>query len=122
MFKGIRTIMFFAEDPEKSARWWAGVLETEPKTDVNETNGDVYAWVDIAGIEFGFHPLDEKRNRRGGSPVPYWSVDDVETVRRRLLDAGCIHHRGPHDVGDGTGRRIAQLRDPFGNTFGIDGF
>jgi hypothetical protein len=29
VFHGIRAIMIFAEDPEKSARWWAGILESE---------------------------------------------------------------------------------------------
>ncbi|WP_055530169.1 VOC family protein [Streptomyces graminilatus] len=116
MFTGIRTIMIFAEDPEKSARWWGGVLKTDVHLDVD--GNSVYAWLDVAGVEFGFHPLDEQRNRRGHSPVPYWAVDDV---RQRLLDAGCTHHRGPLDVGDGTGRKIAQLTDPFGNVIGIDG-
>lgn len=122
MFNGIRAVMVFAEDPEASARWWAGVLEAEVHVDVDERGGAVYAWIDVAGVEFGFHPLDEERNKRGGSPVPYWAVDEFDTVRRRLLDAGCAHHRGPLDVGDGTGRRIAQLTDPFGNVIGIDGY
>lgn len=122
MFNGIRAIMIFAEDPEKSARWWAGALDTDVHLDVDEKSGAVYAWLDIAGVEFGFHPLDERRNKRGGSPVPYWAVDDVDVVRQHLLDAGCTHHRGPLDVGDGTGRKIAQLTDPFGNVIGIDGF
>ncbi|MET8683634.1 VOC family protein [Streptomyces sp. NPDC004732] len=122
MFNSIRTIMVFAEDPERSARWWSEVLDAEVHLDVDDANGAVYAWLDVGGVEFGFHPLDEKRNRRGGSPVPYWGVDDVDIVRRRLLDAGCLHHRGPLDVGDGTGRKIAQLIDPFGTVIGIDGF
>ncbi|MFE5592925.1 VOC family protein [Streptomyces sp. NPDC056549] len=122
MFNSIRTIMVFAADPDASANFWGEVLNTKVHRDVNETNGDVYAWLDIGGVEFGFHPLDEKRNQRGGSPVPYWAVDDVDAVRQHLLDAGCTHHRGPHDVGDGTGRKIAQLTDPFGNVIGIDGF
>ncbi|WP_330239192.1 VOC family protein [Streptomyces sp. NBC_00525] len=122
MFNGIRAIMIFAEDPEESARWWAGVLDTDAHVDVDDTTGAVYAWLDVAGVEFGFHPLDEQRNKRGGSPVPYWAVDDVDAVRQRLLDAGCTHHRGPLDIEDGTGRTIAQLIDPFGNVIGIDGF
>ncbi|MFG2564686.1 VOC family protein [Streptomyces sp. NPDC048567] len=122
MFNGIRAIMIFTADPDTAASWWGKVLDAEVHRDVNENNGDVYAWLDIAGIEFGFHPLDEKHNKRGGSPVPYWSVDDVDAARQRLLDAGCTHHRGPLDVGDGTGRRIAQLQDPFGNVIGLDGF
>ncbi|MFG2483353.1 VOC family protein [Streptomyces virginiae] len=119
MFNGVRTIMFFASDPEESAGWWGNVLDAEVKLDINGTS--VYAWLDISGVEFGFHPLDEKNNPRGGSPVPYWSVDDVDIVRERLLAAGCTHHRGPLDVGDGTGRKIAQLKDPFDNIIGIDG-
>ncbi|MFF1713948.1 VOC family protein [Streptomyces sp. NPDC058268] len=125
MFHGIRAIMIFAEDPEKSARFWGGVLDAEVHLDVNDKNGAVYAWLDVADIEFGFHPLDEKNNRRGGSPVPYWTVDDVAAVRQRLIDAGCTHHRGPLNVADdasGRTRRIAQLADPFGNVIGIDGF
>ncbi|WP_260697009.1 VOC family protein [Streptomyces sp. 130] len=114
--------MVFTVDPDAAAGWWGSVLDAEVHRDVNEANGDVYAWLDVAGVEFGFHPLDEERNRRGGSPVPYWAVGSVDAVRQRLLDAGCTHHRGPLDVGDGTGRRIAQLRDPFGNVIGLDGF
>ncbi|WP_371095730.1 VOC family protein [Streptomyces sanglieri] len=40
-------------------------------------------------------------------------------VRERLLAAGCEHHRGPLVIG--PGRRIAQLRDPFGTVVGIEG-
>ncbi|MCX4637145.1 glyoxalase [Streptomyces platensis] len=109
-----------SEDPEKSARWWSHVLDTPVHRDVAGTN--VYTWLDVAGIELGFHMLDEQRNKRGGSPVPYWSVKHLDTAREKLLNAGCTHHRGPLDVGDGTGRRIAQLVDPFGNIIGIDGY
>nr|WP_202533834.1 glyoxalase/bleomycin resistance/dioxygenase family protein [Streptomyces sp. SID4923] len=75
--------MIFTPDPGAAADWWGRVLDAEVRRDVNEANGDVYAGLDAAGVEFGFHPLDEKRNR--------------------LLEAGCTHHRGPLDVGDGTG-------------------
>ncbi|MCT2547254.1 VOC family protein [Streptomyces atratus] len=40
-------------------------------------------------------------------------------VRERLPAAGCEHHRGPLVIG--PGRRIAQLRDPFGTVVGIEG-
>lgn len=54
MFNGIRAIMIFAESPEKSARWWGGVLQAEVHLDID---GDaVYAWLNVAGVEFGFHP------------------------------------------------------------------
>ncbi|MFJ2577164.1 VOC family protein [Kitasatospora aureofaciens] len=78
-----------------------------------------YAWVEHDGVELGFHPVDDERNPRGGSPVVYWSVGDVDRAREWLLSAGCEHHRGPLQIE--PGRRIAQLRDPFGTVIGIDG-
>ena len=86
-----------------------------------EVDGDsVYAWLELdGGVEFGFHMADEKKNPPGGSPVPYWAVEDVDTVSQRLLDAGCTHHRGPLQVD--PGRKICQVVDPFGVVIGLEG-
>ncbi|GAA2255972.1 hypothetical protein GCM10010232_51770 [Streptomyces amakusaensis] len=118
MFHGVRTVMIFADDPEASARWWGGLLDAPVRLDVADT-GAVYAWIETAGVELGFHPADEARNPRGGSPVVYWGVDDLDRARARLLAAGCAHHRGPLEIA--PGRRIAQLRDPFGTVVGVEG-
>ncbi|MFJ2955587.1 VOC family protein [Streptomyces sp. NPDC087270] len=118
MFAGVRTVMVFAEDPEASARWWGEVLDAPVKLDIADS-GAVYAWVEVAGVELGFHPADDERNPRGGSPVVYWQVTDVGETRARLLEAGCTHHRGPLVVE--PGRRIAQVVDPFGTVVGLDG-
>ncbi len=89
----VRVVMTFAADPEASARWWGELLNVV-KLDGSDT-GAGYAWVEHDGVELGFHPADDERNPRGGSPVVYWGVDDVDRVRERLLAAGCEHHRGP---------------------------
>ncbi|GAA2624437.1 VOC family protein [Streptomyces spororaveus] len=115
--RGIRTVMVFVDDPEAAARWWGDIFEAEVKLDINGTA--VYAWIDHDGLEFGFHQASPKANAHGRSTVPYWSVEDLETERKRLLEAGCTHHRGPLDVE--PGRRICQLIDPFGTVFGLDG-
>ncbi|WP_371657255.1 MULTISPECIES: VOC family protein [unclassified Streptomyces] len=114
---GIRTVMVFVDDPEAAARWWGEIFDSEVELDVNGTS--VYAWLDLNGLEFGFHPASPKANVYGRSTVPYWSVENLDTDRQRLLDAGCTHHRGPLDVE--PGRRICQLVDPFGTVFGLDG-
>ncbi|MEW9518108.1 glyoxalase [Streptomyces tubercidicus] len=101
MCTGIRTIVIFAEDPEKSARWRSHVLDTPVHRDLAGTN--VHTWLDVADIELGFHMLDEQHNKRGGSPVPYRSVKHLDTAREMLLGARCTHHRGPLDVEAGTG-------------------
>ncbi|MFD4760510.1 VOC family protein [Streptomyces sp. NPDC058439] len=115
--RGIRTVMVFVDDPETAARWWGEIFEAEVKLDINGTS--VYAWLDLDGLEFGFHPASPKANAHGRSTVPYWSVEDLDTERKHLLEAGCTHHRGPLDVE--PGRRICQLIDPFGTVFGLDG-
>ena len=117
MFRGVRTVMVFALNPEKSARWWATILGAQLHLDVN---GDsVYAWFDLHGVEYGFHPADDDRNPRGGSPVVYWAVDDLTAARDHLLAAGCTHHRGPLRIDEQ--RQICQLTDPFGTIIGLDG-
>ncbi|MFE6767133.1 VOC family protein [Streptomyces sp. NPDC057689] len=50
-------------------------------------------------------------------PVVYWGVADLDRVRERLPAAGCAHHRGPLTAQ--PGRRMAQLRDPFGTAIGF---
>lgn len=117
MFRGVRTVLVFAADPRRSAGWWAEVLDVPARFDIDGES--VYAWVDIAGVELGFHPADPERNPPGASTVPYWGVDDLDVVRDRLLAAGCARHRGPLVVE--AGRRICQLTDPFGFVFGLDG-
>lgn len=74
-----------------SARWWADVLDRPVHVEVE---GDsVYAWLDLDGVEYGFHHAEDERNPRGGSPVVYWAVDDFDAARQRLLAAGCTPHR-----------------------------
>jgi predicted enzyme related to lactoylglutathione lyase len=117
VFHGIRTIMVFVDDPEVAACWWGRVLDAEVQLDIDGES--VYAWLDINGLELGFHLVSPNNNPHGGSTVPYWTVEDLDTERKRLLEAGCTHHRGPLDVE--PGRRICQLVDPFGTVFGLDG-
>jgi predicted enzyme related to lactoylglutathione lyase len=112
----IRAVMFFAADPRACCRWWAEHLGGASKTHV-EAGG--FCWFEVSGVEVGFHPADEDRNPVGGSPVIYWAVDDLERRRSEFLQAGCTAHRGPLDIA--AERRICQLRDPFGNIFGLDG-
>jgi predicted enzyme related to lactoylglutathione lyase len=45
--------------------------------------------------------------------------DNLEQTRTYLLEFESAMHRGPFII-DG-GRRICQLIDPFGKTFGLDG-
>jgi predicted enzyme related to lactoylglutathione lyase len=112
----IRTVMFFCEEPNEVAHWWAELLSV-PTEMVNDENG--FCWFIASGTEYGFHPADDQRNPRGGTPVVYLASSDLEASMDRAMLLGATKHRGPLVLS--PERVIAQLVDPFGNVFGIDG-
>lgn len=112
----VRAVMVFAENPKEVAAWWADLLEY-PHEHVSFE--DDFVWFDVDGTEFGFHPSDATQNPVGGSPVVYLRVDDHSAAVSRAVSKGARLHRGPLVIDDS--RSIAQLIDPFGNVFGLDG-
>ncbi len=111
----VKAVMFFVSDPEQACTWWARQLT--PEADCRHDGP--FWWFEEGEVEVGFHPEDLEHNPQGHSTVIYWCVDDLDTRRQQLIDAGCVPHRGPLVVGQG--RKICQLIDPFGNCFGLDG-
>lgn len=112
----VRSVMIFAEEPTVVALWWSDLLEC-PIDRVSFEAG--FAWFDVGETEFGFHPADARRNPAGGSPVVYLRVEDHDVAVARAESKGARLHRGPLAIG--PSRSIAQLIDPFGNVFGLDG-
>ena len=108
--------MFFCDTPNEVAHWWARLLGV-PFEMVNEESE--FRWFSAGGTEFGFHPADDGRNPRGGSPVVYLATSNLETSIDEATAMGANIHRGPLILS--PERVIAQLVDPFGNVFGIDG-
>ena len=109
--------MIFARDPETSCRWYAEHVLHVESTAVQVDSG--FWFVEVDGVEIGFHPADDERNPFGAGVVPYFTTSSLTAHREALLDAGAQHHRGPLAVN--AGRSICQLVDPFGGIFGLDG-
>lgn len=112
----VRAVMIFADDPIVVASWWADLLGC-PNDRVSLEGG--FVWFGVGDIEFGFHPSDALKNSAGGSPVVYLRVEDHSAAVARAESKGARLHRGPLAIG--ASRSIAQLIDPFGNVFGLDG-
>jgi predicted enzyme related to lactoylglutathione lyase len=105
--------MYFVNNPASAATWWAMATDTEAHHE-----GE-YSYIEMGDLEVGFHPNADGRNPQGSSTVAYFKVDNVDDERHRFLELGCTAHRGPLDIS--PTRKIAQLVDPFGNVFGLDG-
>ena len=102
--------MVFVDRPGESAVFWRALLGATPHEDDPQL-------VDAQHVQLFFHAADPNRNPQGGT-VAYLAVADFDGSRAELLQAGCVAHRGPLTLDDG--RRICQVRDPFGTIWGLE--
>ena len=111
MILGLRTVVYKVPDLEKAKAWYTKILGFEPYF-----AEPYYVGFQVGGFELGLDP-DMAGASAGGGVVPYWGVADAEDEHRRLLELGAAPLDPVRDVGEGI--RVAAVRDPFGNAFGI---
>ncbi len=115
MLNAIESVVFFVNDIQDAARWYAGLFGLTAD-DVQYENPN-YAFIQAPGLLIGFHPADAKCPGGIGGTTSYWSVDDLEQVKTHLIANGATLHRGPGNTD--LGARVCMLIDPFGNTLGL---
>lgn len=111
MFKGLRTTIYQVSDLEKAKAWYAKALGVAPYFDQ-----PFYVGFAVAGFELGLQ-AEAPAAQLVENVVAYWGVDDIEAACDHLLALGASLHGAVQDVGDGI--RVASVRDPFGNVFGL---
>jgi predicted enzyme related to lactoylglutathione lyase len=111
MILGLRTVIYKVPDLDKAKAWYTKILGFEPYF-----AEPYYVGFQVGGFELGLDP-DMAGASSGGGVVPYWGVADAEAEYRRLLELGAASLDPVRDVGEGI--RVAAVRDPFGNAFGI---
>ena len=57
------------------------------------------------------------RADKADGAVAYWGVEDAVAACQRILELGATVHEALQDVGQGI--KVATVKDPFGNVFGI---
>jgi len=112
MLTSLKAVAYRVSDLKKAKEWYQHVLGKEPTFDsplvVSFTVGDsVLSLVPAADGAAGQASLT----------TPYWGVEDVESVQRRLLEAGATA-RG-EIITTALKSRAATVVDPFGNVLGI---
>ena len=110
-FLGLRTVIYSVDDLERAKAWYTAVLGQEPYF-----AEPFYVGFNVGGFELGLDPSDENRPGAGGSTA-YWGVEEIGAAHTRLLELGARENGPIQDVGGGI--RVATVRDPFGNVFGI---
>jgi predicted enzyme related to lactoylglutathione lyase len=109
MVLGLRTAIYPVSDLAAGKAWYARALGQEPYFDQ-----PFYVGFAVGGFELGLIP--------DGSPGPggvqtYWGVADAAAELQRLQGLGALLHEAVRDVGEGI--KVAAVRDPFGNVFGL---
>lgn len=109
---GLRTAIYPVPSTAQGKAWYSTVLGQEPYFDE-----PFYVGYNVGGFELGLDPSAAPTAPDSGSVCTYWGVPDAEAGYARLLALGATPHEGVMEVGGGI--KVATVRDPFGNIFGI---
>ena len=109
MILGLRTVIYAAPDLARSKAWYTKVLGREPYFDQ-----PFYVGFSVGGFELGLIP-DALPTLDGVRAL--WGVENADAELARLLELGAVVVEPVTEVGEGI--RVASVRDPFGNLFGI---
>lgn len=109
MIQGLRTVIYPVTNLAEASAWYARVLDHAPYF-----SEAFYVGFEVGGFELGLIPDGQPGNT---GAVAYWGVADAEAELARLLELGAAVDAPVEDVGGGI--RVATVRDPYGNVFGI---
>jgi predicted enzyme related to lactoylglutathione lyase len=109
MILGLRTVIYPAPDLQNAKAWYQQVLGIAPYFDE-----PFYVGFAVGGFKLGLLP-DCEPGDAGARAL--WGVEDADREMARLLELGATAIEPVTDVGGGI--RVAAVRDPFGNRFGI---
>ncbi|MFJ9561486.1 VOC family protein [Streptomyces fuscichromogenes] len=106
-------ISFDAHEPERLARFWAGLLDLEKADD--SYDGVALMSGNDAGYRLGFRPTRVRKaaQNRLHFDLTSSSLEDQQETVARALDLGARHA----DVGQGPDEAHVVLADPEGNEF-----
>ena len=109
---GLRTVIYHVTDLVKAKAWYGAVLGFGPYFDQ-----PFYVGFNVGGFELGLDPDVTGYPAGVGGVGAFWGVADAAAAYKRLLELGATGHEAVKEVGGGI--RVATVKDPFGNLFGI---
>lgn len=112
MFQGLRTAIYHVDDIKKAKSWYSSILGIEPYFDE-----PFYVGFNVGGYELGLQPGESTSPDKAQGTVAYWGVSNAEVALNRVIKLGATKHEDVQDVGGEI--KVATVKDPFGNMFGI---
>ena len=115
MFVSIVEVMFFVPDRQQAAQWYSRLLDLP----ITYLDNPEHFYIRVGSQDIWFHGLDDKIASGTAGQVAYWLVIDIDAAMGRAEAFGASLYRGPLDRKDGE--FMCQMKDPFGNLFGLVG-
>jgi predicted enzyme related to lactoylglutathione lyase len=112
MILGLRTVIYHVPDLARAKAWYSEVLGQQPYFDE-----PFYVGFSVGGFELGLDPDTTGYPGGPGGVGAFWGVADAAAANKRLLELGATEHSPVQEVGGGI--RVAAVKDPFGNVFGV---
>ena len=112
MVKGLGTVIYHVTDLNRAKAWYSTAFQQQPYFDE-----PFYVGFNVGGYELGLQPDEADRSRQAEGVVAYWGVGSAEAALQRLFELGAAKHEDIQDVGGEI--KVATVKDPFGNVFGI---
>jgi predicted enzyme related to lactoylglutathione lyase len=112
VFLGLRTAVYYVNDIEQGKQWYASILGFAPYFDE-----PFYVGFNVAGYELGLQPVEGEAIAPQAHAAVYWGVESCEDALKDLLAKGALANEDVQDVGGGI--KVASVKDPFGNVFGV---
>ncbi|HKO95892.1 MAG TPA: VOC family protein [Pyrinomonadaceae bacterium] len=112
MFLGLQTVIYKVAEIEAAKSWYSSVLGFGPYFDE-----PFYVGFNVGGFELGLQPDEGESRDKVDGVVAYWGVADAEAALKHLLTNGAALQDALQDVGEGI--KVATVKDPFGNVFGV---
>ena len=109
---GLRTTIYRVSDIQLAKEWYADFLGFQPYFDE-----PFYVGFNVEGFELGLQPEEEVVKTKSEGVNTYWGVKDIDATFARLISMGATEHEKPTDVGGNI--KVALVKDPWGNLFGI---
>jgi predicted enzyme related to lactoylglutathione lyase len=109
MIQGLRTVIYPVTQLIEATEWYRRVLEKAPYFEQ-----PFYVGFEVGGFELGLIP-DGVPGSSGATA--YWGCQDAQAELARLEALGATVESPLADVGEGI--KVATVRDPYGNLFGI---
>ncbi|UVW30157.1 VOC family protein [Massilia sp. H6] len=105
----MRTVVYPVTDLHAATAWYQQVVGQAPYF-----NEAFYVGFEVGGFELGLVPDGEPGT---SGATAYWGTQDADAELARLIGLGAAVEAPVTDVGGGI--RVATVRDPFGNLFGV---